>query len=51
MATPKEKYDLEVIKYQRARIAESKEKYYMKLSNTITNFNDNNNTLLSNMKF
>ena len=35
--------------YQEAHIAESKEKYYTELSNTIANFNDNNNMPLSNM--
>ena len=49
MATPKGNYDWEVIKYQQAHIAESKKKYYMRLSNTITNFNYNNNTPLSNV--
>ena len=29
---------------------EKKEKYYTKLSNTITNFNDNNNATSSNVK-
>ena len=29
---------------------ENKEKYYTELSNTITNFNDKNNTTLSNVK-
>ena len=49
MATLKERYDIEVIKYQQARISESMEKYYMELSNTIKNFNEWNNTPLSNV--
>ena len=50
MATPKVNYDTELIKYQQAHITESKENYYTELSNTITNFNDKNNTTLSNVK-
>ena len=50
MKTLKGNYDREVIKYQQLRIAELKEKYYIELSNIITNFNDNNNTPLSNVK-
>ena len=50
MATPKEKYYVELLKYQWERIAESKENYYTELNNNITNFNDNNNTSLSNAK-
>ena len=49
MATPKGRYDLKVIMYQQAGIAESKEMFYMELSNTITNLNDNKNTPLSNV--
>ena len=39
-------YETELIKYQQVRIAYLKEKYYTEMSNTITNFNDNNNTPL-----
>ena len=46
---PKERYDIEVIKYQQARISESMEKYYTELINNITNFNYNINTPLSNV--
>ena len=49
MATPKEKYETELRKYQQARKENSKEKYYTKLYNTITDFNDHNNTPLSSM--
>ena len=48
METMKERCDIEAKKYQQIFIADSKEKYYKKLSDKITNFNDNNNTQLSN---
>ena len=44
METPKEKYEVEFIKYQQACMAKSKEKYYIEFYNTISYFNDNNNT-------
>ena len=50
MANLKERYDIEVIRYNYARIVDSKDKYYTELSNNRTNFNDNNNTSLSNLK-
>ena len=50
MATPKGKYDKELLRYGQACMLENKEKYYTELSNTITNFNDKNNTTLSNVK-
>ena len=50
MATPKGKYDKELLRYGQACMLESKEKYYTQLSNTITNFNEDKNTQLSNVK-
>ena len=38
-----------MLKYQQSRIAELKENYYPELSDTLTNFNDKNNTPLSNV--
>ena len=50
MATPKGKYDTELLKYQRAIMDDSKGKYYTEFCNTITNFNYYYNTPLSNVK-
>ena len=50
MANPKEDYDVELLRYQQSHMADSKEKYYTKLINTINNFNANNNTPLSRVK-
>ena len=50
MATPKEKYETELHKYQQARKENSKEKYYTKLYNAMKIFNDHNNTPLSIVK-
>ena len=42
--------DTELPKYQQASTENSREKHYTELCNTKTNFNDNNNTTLSNVK-
>ena len=41
------KYDTGFLRYGRACTLESKENYYTELSNTKTNFNENNNNPLS----
>ena len=43
------KWDTEVLRYGQVCMLDKKENYYMELSNTITTFNDNNNTPLSYM--
>ena len=48
MATSQEKWDTNVLMYGRACMLDKKENYYSELGNTITTFNDNNNTPLSN---
>ena len=47
IATPKENYDTELLKYQWAGMENPKENYYTELCNNKTNFNDNKNTPLS----
>ena len=49
MAMLQEKWDTEKIMYGRACMLDKNEKYYTELSNIITNFNDNNDTPLSNV--
>ena len=49
MANMQGKYDTELLRYGRVCMLESEGGYYKELSNTITNFNYNNNTALSNM--
>ena len=44
------KWDMEVLMYRRVCILDKKEKYYTEISTTITNFNDKNKSLLSNVK-
>ena len=41
-------WDTEVLRYGKVSMLEMKENYYMELSNTITTFNYNINTPLSN---
>ena len=48
MATSQGKWDTEKLRYVLACRLEKKEKDYTKLSNTITTFNENNDTHLSN---
>ena len=49
METSQKKWYTTVIRYGQVCMLEKDAKYYKELSNTITTFNDNNNTLLSNM--
>ena len=47
LATFPENWNTSVLRYVRSCMLDKKEKYYTKLSNTITNFNDIKNTPLS----
>ena len=50
MESKQEERDMAVLRYGQACMSEKKEKYYTELINTITAFNDNNKSPLSNVK-